>query len=208
MFFYMSAARLIEVEISVRRDNCAVTNVFSKLKLRANLIKLNIGIDESSHLLELGQNYRDVTVALKREGVKVSALRRDKILALSTSCDSCRILAKLNSVVLSARSHGKNIVIYRLLSDKNSLKRILREFDTEGIDFNIVEEIPYTTLSGLTSRQSEIVLFALANGYFDVKRKTSLTSIAKNFSIKPATADLIMRRALKKIVDAHMMRKV
>ncbi|MDA8054543.1 MAG: helix-turn-helix domain-containing protein [Thermoplasmatales archaeon] len=204
----MSAARLIEVDISVKRDNCMVTNVISRLKLSPNLVKLNIGVEESSHLLELGQNHKDVTAALRQEGVKVSALRRDKILALSASCDSCRILAKLNSVVLSARSQGKDTVIYRLLSDKNSLKRILKEFETEGIEFNVLEEIPYATLSGLTPRQSEIVLFALVNGYFDVKRKTSLTSIAKKFSIKPATADLIMRRALKKIVDAHMMGKV
>lgn len=204
----MSAAHLIEVEISVRRDNCKVTNVLSRFKSRADLIKLNIGEEESTHLLELGKNYKNITAALRREGVKVSAISRDKILTLSASCDSCRILAQLSSVVLSARSQGKNIVIYRLLIDKSSLKRIFREFESEGIDFKVVEEIPYYTLSGLTSRQSEIILFALVNGYFDVKRRTSLTSIAKNFSIKPSTADLILRRALKKIVDAHMMKKV
>lgn len=204
----MRGTPLLEVEISVKRDDCKVSNVMSRFRLKGNLVNLNIGVEESSHLLEMRQNYKNIIAELKQGGVKASAIKRDKIIALSTSCISCRVLARLNSVVLSARSPQKGVVIFRLLMDRKSLKRVIEEFENEGIEYAILEEIPYVTLSGLTSRQSEIVLFALVNGYFDVKRRINLSSIAKNFSISPATADLILRRALKKIVDAHVMRKV
>lgn len=204
----MAAARLLEVEILAKRDNCKVTNVLSGFKTKASLINLNLGVDESSHLLELGESYKEIVSALRREGVKVSAVKRQKILALSTSCDSCRLLAKLNAVILSARSQGKDFVLYRLLSEKAALKKILLQFEREGVECRVVEETPYVTLSGLTPRQSEIVLFALVNGYFDVRRRVSLTSIANHFSIRPATADLIMRRALRKIVDAQLLKKI
>ncbi|MGC8645838.1 MAG: helix-turn-helix domain-containing protein [Thermoplasmata archaeon] len=204
----MSGARLLEVELSVRREDCRASNVLSKYGKGGILVNLNIGRDESSHLLELNKNYRDVAASLRREGVNVSYVQRGKILALSPSCSSCKALAIENSVILSARAEGKSMVTYRLLSDKSSLKRVVKRLEDDGIDFKIIKEVPYVALSCLTPRQSEIVLFALLNGYFDVKRRTSLASIAKNFSIKPATADLILRRALKKIVDAQLLRKV
>lgn len=204
----MRGTPLIEVEILVKRDDCKVSNVLSNFKIKSSYINLNIGVEESSHLLELGNSYKAILPRLRQEGVRVSSIRRDKIIARSISCISCRVLARLNSVVLSARAPQKDVVVYRLLTDRKSLKNVSSGFEEEGVEFEILDETPYETLAGLTSRQSEIILYALINGYFDVKRRTNLSLIARNFSIKPATVDLILRRALKKVVDAHVMRKI
>lgn len=204
----MRSTPLLEVEISIVRDDCTVSKSLSKLGLKVDFINLNIGTEESSHLLKLGSDYRAVVTKLRRDGVKVSSVKRDKIIALSPSCSSCRVLARLNSVVLSAMSPKENVVIYRILTDRKSLSMISDQFEEEGLKYSVMSKETYETLSGLTSRQSEIILFALLNGYFDVRRRVNLSSIARNFSIKPATADLILRRALKKVVDAHIMRKI
>jgi predicted DNA binding protein len=204
----MHSSLLNEVEISIKRNDCRVSNVLSKYNLKSFFINLTIGNDESLHLLELGKNYKDIIVNLRREGVKVYPLKRDKIIALSTSSKPCRAFAKLNSVVLLAELLRKNVVVYRLLADRQSIKKILKELDDEGIEHSVLKMTPYVTLSGLTPRQSNVVQFALINGYFDVRRRVTLSTIARNFSIKPSTADLILRRALKKLVESYILRKI
>ena len=60
----MHGAPMFEVEISVKRDDCKVSNALSRFRLKGNLINLKIEVEESSHLLEFGQNYKDIMATL------------------------------------------------------------------------------------------------------------------------------------------------
>ncbi len=58
----------------------------------------------------------------------------------------------------------------------------------------------------LTARQKEIFSSAIRRGYFDFPRRTSLTELAKELSIKPSTLSEILRKAESKIAKAFATR--
>ncbi|MEM0137997.1 MAG: helix-turn-helix domain-containing protein [Thermoplasmatales archaeon] len=200
--------RMYEIEIYVKRDDCEVTKILANHSLGAELSNLNTGTKSSSHLLEFDVVHKDFLNMFKEKGMKLRQVGRGKVIVESPSCTSCKILADLNSVILYAKSRGENIVIYGLLSDEPSFKMLEKEFKNKGVEYGLIKKEEYKSLPNLTLKQTQLVLFAFINGYFDTKRRITLSSIAEKFGIKPSTADLIMRRALKKIVEKHVMKKI
>ncbi|MEM4091151.1 MAG: helix-turn-helix domain-containing protein [Thermoplasmatales archaeon] len=199
---------MYEIEIYIKRDDCEVAKILANHSLGVHFFKLNTGTEFASHLFELDSVYKDIIPLFKENGIRVKQVGKGKIIVESPSCTSCKILAELNSIVLSAKFRDGSIVFYRLLSDALAFKKLERELDKKGIEYGIIRKEEYKSLPSLTLKQSEIVLFAFINGYFDTKRRITLCSIADKFGIKPATADLILRRALKKIVEKQIMKKI
>ncbi len=55
----------------------------------------------------------------------------------------------------------------------------------------------------LTARQKEVFSSAVRRGYFDFPRRTSLTELANELSIKPSTLSEILRKAESKIAKSY-----
>ncbi|GEM_PF-5509524 len=204
----MKGPKLLEVEIWTRREDCEISSAMEKYGLKGQVINLNVGPERTTHMLEVPHGVKDVVSCFRRESITVSLVGKNKVLATSNSCETCRVLARKNTVILSEEGIHREIMIYRILTDRTHLRKILQEFDDEGIDYKILREEPYVTQPPLTPRESEILIFALLNGYFDTTRKITLSSIAENFSIRSSTVDIILRRALKKVVEMHMLQRI
>jgi predicted DNA binding protein len=204
----MGKRKLYEININIKRDDCKVSEIISKNKIPAQIVNLNIGDEETIHLVQFAPNQKNIINEFKGNSLKTSNIGRGKIVVSSPSCSACRLFAKLNTIILSEKFPDSNTVSYKILADKYLIKKIERELENERIVHEIIYKSEYETLSGLTPRQMEIVLYALINGYFDVRRRVTLNEIARNFNIKASTVDLILRRALKKIVQAGIMKKI
>jgi len=204
----MGKRKLYEIDIRINRDDCKVAEIISKQKLHVQIANLNTGIEKAIHLLQFAPNQKNILNEFKGSSLSASNVGRGKIIVLSPSCSSCKLFANLNSVILSVKFPDYNSVTYKILADKYLIKRIERELENERIEHKIIYKGEYETLSDLTPRQIEIVMFALINGYFDVKRRVTLNEIGRNFNIRASTVDLILRRALKKIVQAGILKKI
>lgn len=89
------------------------------------------------------------------------------------------------------------------LNDANDISKVMdmlqflgTEADIRKIETAFREEV-------LTTRQNEILLAATKLGYYDFPRRTSLTELANQLSIKPSTLSEILRRAESKIAHSY-----
>ena len=55
-------------------------------------------------------------------------------------------------------------------------------------------------LASLTKRQKEIILTAVAQGYFEFPRRISLTGLGELLGIRPSTVSEILRSAERRLV--------
>lgn len=58
----------------------------------------------------------------------------------------------------------------------------------------------------LTPRQQELLAYCRAHGYYDIPRRTTLRSLAKDLGISSTSLSLVLRRAEARVVAAHLDR--
>lgn len=55
-------------------------------------------------------------------------------------------------------------------------------------------------MASLTRRQKEIILTAMAHGYFEFPRRISLTGLGELFGVRPSTVSEILRSAERRLM--------
>jgi HTH DNA binding domain len=94
---------------------------------------------------------------------------------------------------------------WRFISRKTSdFRRILTRLQQEGIEARIEEVAPLERRAMLTGRQKEIVSTAVAQGYFEFPRRTSLTNLSEMVGVKPSTLSEILRSAERRIMETAL----
>ncbi|MEM3036114.1 MAG: helix-turn-helix domain-containing protein [Thermoplasmata archaeon] len=71
----------------------------------------------------------------------------------------------------------------------------------------IIKKELYNTIPSITQRQMDILYISYMKGFFDVKRKITLTNLSKELNIKPSTLEYIIRRGLKKFLNIILRKK-
>ncbi|MEM3540485.1 MAG: helix-turn-helix domain-containing protein [Thermoplasmata archaeon] len=72
----------------------------------------------------------------------------------------------------------------------------------------IIKKELYNTIPSITQRQMDILYISYMKGFFDVKRKITLTNLSKELNIKPSTLEYIIRRGLKKVLEYYFEKKI
>lgn len=83
----------------------------------------------------------------------------------------------------------------------NDLRQILSKLSQDGVETRIEDVSPLDQKATLTGRQKEIIVTAVAQGYFEFPRKISLTNLSKLVGIKPSTLSEILRCAERRIME-------
>ncbi len=90
---------------------------------------------------------------------------------------------------------------WRFIARKTSdFRQILAHLEKEGIEARIEDVAPLERKPTLTGRQKEIMATAVASGYFEFPRKTSLTGLSQLVGVKPSTLSEILRSAERRIM--------
>ena len=82
----------------------------------------------------------------------------------------------------------------------SDLRRVLARLAKEGIETRVEDVAPFERRATLTGRQKEIVATAVAQGYFEFPRKTSLTGLSDLVGVKPSTLSEVLRSAERRIM--------
>jgi hypothetical protein len=91
---------------------------------------------------------------------------------------------------------------WRFIVRKSSdLRRIISRLSHEEIETRIEDVSPLDHKASLTGRQKEIMATAVAKGYFEFPRKTSLTELSQLVGVKPSTLSEILRSAERRIMQ-------
>jgi predicted DNA binding protein len=196
----------IEVKLYVKRQDCVIMNyIGSKTSIIEKIVP---GEMITNHLIR-GEFTKELRKDLNDKGVKLVNVGRERVWIRSPSCSSCRFLSQSYSLILDAVNLSKNEIVYKLIVPSLSiLREILKEMNDMGLEPRILERrnVLEDENLQLTPRQLEVLILAYKRGYFEVDRKTSLSEISEMLGIAPSSAQEILRRALKKVVEEYIQK--
>lgn len=92
------------------------------------------------------------------------------------------------------------------VKEPSDISKVMNMLEFRGARAEIRKIVDACREEVLTSRQKEIFTSAIKRGYFDFPRKTGLTELANELSIKPSTLSEILRKAESKIAKAYAAR--
>ncbi len=135
--------------------------------------------------------------------VDLSAMHNGKFLGkvVTNKCAACEALTASDCFLIFANSCGEGEIEWKLQARQRSalfeLIQTLRELNY-GVELVSMTKVRQTY--NLTSRQEDIIRYALQKGYFDCPKKTNIRQVAQYFDISISTASEILRRGVKKIL--------
>lgn len=96
---------------------------------------------------------------------------------------------------------------WSLVAPERKIRQLIRELDSDRTVYQVesvrpgpVRRVP----SSLTPRQQEVLQRAVAEGYFDVPRRISLTKLAARLEIAASTLSVTLAVIEKKILEPHL----
>jgi hypothetical protein len=203
------------VLLAIQSENC-IGEIAHKCNAEINVVGCR-DLDNESMMLALDisgseGSARDVINYLKRlEGSRkmycgergnsggICILILDKP-ALCKAALSSRVLC--NTCPFNSKSMPLSWDV--IVKDSNALKEMIGALDGEGtaVQVNSISEFVHKDI--LTNRQKEVLINAVALGYFEFPRKTDLKEFAQNLGIRPSTLSEILRSVQKKIVNHYL----
>jgi predicted DNA binding protein len=119
-------------------------------------------------------------------------------------CPVCSTLSGLNCSLLSAVTGEDGKMEWRLLlSGDDTLKKVTDRLDSQHVGFKVLQLSHLSNVKDLTSRQEQIVKFALEMGYFEFPKKIRLEELSSRLGISAGNLSEILRRAEKNILTRY-----
>ena len=198
----------VEALIEVTRSDCLITNYVNTVGAKASVERLRIGEDLTLHHITVDSDVDMVGSDLRKLSTNVIRVGKNGFWAESRSCSACRFFASSQLVVISTKALKGNKILYRVLL-QNPVKLKILEKDLQEAGLNpLILETHLESSEILTEREKEIIKEAYEKGYFDPDRKMSLTEIAKQIDVSPASLSDVLRRGVKKIVKYYLENKL
>ncbi len=123
------------------------------------------------------------------------------------SCQICRIIEGSGLIVVGGECCDSHVTYELLVPHIGSLKRALRDLHSSGYRPRVMNSATYVHSPPLTTEQIKVLKLAYFKGYFDEKRGVTVKEIAELIGTSPASADRMLRRALKKLVGYYLTYK-
>ncbi len=92
------------------------------------------------------------------------------------------------------------------IKEPADISKVMNMLEFRGAKAEITRITDACREESLTSRQKEIFTTAVRRGYFDFPRRTGLSELANELSVKPSTLSEILRKAESKIAKAYAAR--
>lgn len=123
----------------------------------------------------------------------------------NTACSICRLVADKGCFLDSAASKPDGQVEWNLIAPNSAaLNALVGKIEALGCTVQLRKVVSLSTVKELTRAQERVLQLAFDLGYFDIPRKTTLGKLAKRLEISKATLDVMLRRALKKVLSNHV----
>jgi|GEM_PF-308941 Predicted DNA binding protein len=199
--------KAIFAKVRLVRSDCIVFSTIKSSEVKIELIFPKRSYTD--HIIS-SDIPKDIRKKLIQSGVKLLKAGDGKVWARTKSCSACNYLSNTDAIVLGAYAIGTNEIVYSLMIPSReyfrNMLRILNDLNLKPIVQSVydMEKKLKSNKQSLSPRQLQALLLAYHKGYFDVDRKTSLIDIAKMLGIAPSSAQELLRRALRKVVEGYI----
>jgi predicted DNA binding protein len=95
-------------------------------------------------------------------------------------------------------------IIISVISEREKVNNFLENLEKSNINFHIIQIGQYQHRKVLTYRQTKLLKILYQNGYYEIPRKTSLTSLAKKLKISPSALSESIRRLHKNLARLQL----
>ncbi len=96
------------------------------------------------------------------------------------------------------------IALFELIAPRVKIEQMFNHSNWKKLEISIKQTGRYCANSILSPRQSEILTKALANGFFEIPRRISLSDFAKDIGISPTALSGNIRRITQKLGDKYL----
>lgn len=96
------------------------------------------------------------------------------------------------------------IALFELIAPRVKIEQIFNKSNWKKLEISIKQISRYCSTSILSARQSEILTKALANGFFEIPRRISLSKFAKDIGISPTALSGNIRRITQKLGENYL----
>lgn len=119
----------------------------------------------------------------------------------NTACSICRLVTDDGCFLDSATSQPDGQVEWNLVAPNSAaLNALVEKIEALGCTVHLRRVASLRTVKELTRAQERVLQLAYDLGYFDIPRRITLGKLAKRLEVSKATLDVMLRRALKKIL--------
>ena len=199
----MLSAMVVRVILQVRRDDCRVANTMSETGVGFNVVKVNIGVDASKHLVVLNDKVAgEVASYLRRRGLYVYIVDDKTLWIKGPSCSACRVLANFDLIINGSHPTRDRAIYNVWLPSRGRVPGLIKDLRKSNLNFKVMDVEDVSDME-LTEKQFEALTLAYKRGLFDKRRKVSMTELAKELGVTPSTYSELLRKALKKVVKHY-----
>ena len=96
------------------------------------------------------------------------------------------------------------IALFELIAPRVKIEQMFNDSNWKKLKISIKQTGRYCANTILTPRQSEILTKALANGFFEIPRRISLSDFAKDIGISPTALSGNFRRITQKLGENYL----
>ena len=122
-------------------------------------------------------------------------------------CRLSKILLNSGVIVLHAQIK-KDEAVWILTCTWDEFRKLVSSLDNLKLKYEILSKTRFLEGSKLTQKELDVLKLALECGYFENPKKVKLKEIARMLDVSEATASILIRRALKKVVEQTIIKNV
>ncbi len=120
----------------------------------------------------------------------------------NTTCSICRLVSDNGCFLDSAISKPDGQIEWKLVApNSTALTALVEKTEALGCTVSLRKVTSLSTVKELTRAQERVLQLSYDLGYFDIPRRITLDKLAKQLEISKATLDIMLRRALKKVLS-------
>jgi predicted DNA binding protein len=177
-------------------------NVLSTLLLKKNQVNSLIqikGVKLDNFWNDLSNTYDEEKYAL--------VFRDTNTILINIIFDGPWILQNIMDAQLIIRfpliiSNG--MISIELIAKRNKIELMFKNPKWKGINVSVKQIGQYCPDSLLTPKQTDILIHALKNGFYDIPRKKTLSSMASALNLSPSALSENIRRINKKLSENYL----
>ena len=87
--------------------------------------------------------------------------------------------------------------------DRKTIERMVSNMDDHGHDITLVKLATLETEEVLTSRQEDMLRYAMEQGYFDDPKRITLVELAREFDVSNSTVSEMLRKSQRKLMGEY-----
>jgi hypothetical protein len=94
-----------------------------------------------------------------------------------------------------------------LIAERDKIDQLFTQFDENNIEYTLIHIGQYSITPVLTPKQEKVLIKLVDDGYYEIPRRYSLSTIAKKLQVSPTSLSEMIRRISRNLSLYYLKRK-